>query len=46
MKKFFIEQVLLLKSKDNLVIGDPFVEKVKIQTKILNQVRDKKNYCF
>jgi large subunit ribosomal protein L21 len=45
-EKFLIEQVLLLKKKDATFVGAPFVEKALVQTKVLDQVRDKKIIVF
>ena len=43
---FTIEQVLLLKKENDILIGNPFVEKAVVQTKVLEQIRDKKIIVF
>ena len=45
-EQFIIGEVLLLRKKDDVLIGNPFVEKAVVVTKILEQTRDKKIIVF
>lgn len=41
-KKVVFDQVLLLKKKDNFLIGQPIVQKAKVKAQIVSQFKDKK----
>ena len=43
---FLLEEVLLLRKENDCLIGDPFIKKVSVQVKVLEQTRDKKIIVF
>ena len=43
---FSLDQVILLKQENKVILGTPFVDKVVVQAKVLEQGRDKKIVVF
>ena len=43
---FSLDQVILLKQENKVILGTPFVDKVVVQAKVLEQGRDKKIVLF
>jgi len=45
-KQIILNRVLLLKNEDNVLIGKPYLETVKIKGKILEHLRSKKTIIY
>jgi len=45
-KQIILNRVLLLKNEDNVLIGKPYLETVKIKGKILEHLRSKKTIVY
>ena len=45
-KRIILNRVLLLNNEGNILIGQPFLNNVKIQGKILQHLRDKKKIIY
>lgn len=45
-KQIILNRVLLLKNEDNILIGKPYLETVKIKGKILEHLRSKKTIVY
>ena len=45
-KRIILNRVLLLNNEGNILIGQPFLNNVKIQGKILQHLRDKKKIVY
>ena len=45
-KSLVIDKVFLINDKDKISIGDPYIKGAKVETKVLEQGRDKKIIVF
>ena len=43
--KIILDKVLLLKDKNSITIGKPYINEAKIELEVVSHKRDKKNSC-